>query len=58
MPDWSYSKVEEQFHNDALIMKPGFCRFSLTFFMSDAEASTGGVEEQLTDHSSTVYRPI
>ncbi|CAM9219994.1 unnamed protein product, partial [Hapterophycus canaliculatus] len=38
MPDWSYQKVKAQFDNDALIIKPGFCRLSLTFFMSDAEA--------------------
>ncbi|CAN0349043.1 unnamed protein product, partial [Scytosiphon promiscuus] len=38
MPDWSYPKVKAQFDNDALIIKPGFCRLSLTFFMSNAEA--------------------
>lgn len=39
MPDWSYPKVKAQFDNDALIIKPGFCRLSLAFFMSDEEAS-------------------
>ena len=39
MPDWSYPKVKAQFDDNALIVKPGFCRLSLTFFMSDAEAS-------------------
>eukprot|EP00903_Cladosiphon_okamuranus_P018939 g17418.t1 len=37
MPDWSYPKIKAQFDNDALIIKPGFCRLSLTFFMSDEE---------------------
>lgn len=46
MPHWGYLNVEEQLNNDALIVKPGFCRFSLTFFMSDAEASTVVVRPQ------------
>lgn len=39
MPDWSIPKVKAQIDNDALIIKPGFCRLSLAFFMSDEEAS-------------------
>lgn len=39
MSDSSLPKMKRQVEADVGIMKPGFCRLSLTFFMSDAEAS-------------------
>ncbi|CAM9498592.1 unnamed protein product [Ectocarpus fasciculatus] len=38
MSDSSLPKMRKQVEADVGIMKPGFCRLSLTFFMSDAEA--------------------
>ncbi|CAM9915955.1 unnamed protein product, partial [Hapterophycus canaliculatus] len=37
MPDKALRKIKKQIEDDTLIVKPGFCRLSLTFFMSDAE---------------------
>ncbi|CAM9249950.1 unnamed protein product, partial [Ectocarpus sp. 8 AP-2014] len=39
MSDSSLPKMKRQVEADVGIMKPGFCRLSLTFFISDAEAS-------------------
>lgn len=39
VPDAKAPKVKQQVLDDVGIMKPGSCRLSLTFFMSDAEVS-------------------
>ncbi|CAM9408109.1 unnamed protein product [Pylaiella littoralis] len=36
--DGTYPMIEAQLDNNVHIMKPGYCRLSLAFFMSDAEA--------------------
>lgn len=40
--DGSLPKFAKQITDDVGIIKPGFCRLSLTFFMSNAEASEVG----------------
>ena len=37
--DRSIPTIKRLLQSEVAIVKPGFCRLSLTFFMSDAEAS-------------------
>ncbi|CAM9638010.1 unnamed protein product, partial [Ectocarpus fasciculatus] len=62
MSDSSLPKMKKQVEADVGIMKPGFCRLSLTFFMSDAEASLYILEAVMfvADHGASflpLYQP-